>query len=327
MILAPTGVASVNVNGTKIHSALGLPCRGKFFPLDSNTLAALRNKYAEVELIILDEISMVYKKVFYQILRRLIEIFNLPNLSFAGRPKLVVGDFHQLSPVLSTPVYASSLDKDHPESYIANDLWRLFSFAEFTEVMLQRVDRHFIEILNKVRVGNVDNEVERTLKSRIICSSDLHYPKYPFHVLSENVSVFSHNKVMLDQINGMPITIDAIDSIQTDCGFSDSQIMAARNRRISQTGGLSKTLALKLESKIMLTTNTDITDRLINGQIGVIKYFKFLGDRVDIIYIKFDNINAGKRLIQTDNLSRHNSWVHIKRTGTHINIGNSYISA
>ena len=77
----------------------------------------------------------------------------------------------------------------------------------------------------------------------------------------------------------------------------------------------------------MLTTNIDITDRLINGQIGIVEYFKFLGDKVDIIYIKFDNTNAGKRLIQTDNLSRHNSRVPIKKTDTYIHTGNSYISA
>ena len=41
----------------------------------------------------------------------------------------------------------------------------------------------------------------------------------------------------------------------------------------------------------MLTTNIDI----INGQIGVVKYFKSLWDKVDIIYKKFDDINAGKK--------------------------------
>ena len=64
LILAPTGVASINVNGTTVHPALGLQCRGKLFPLDSNTLVALRNKYAEVEQNILDEISMISKKCF-----------------------------------------------------------------------------------------------------------------------------------------------------------------------------------------------------------------------------------------------------------------------
>ena len=51
-------------SGTTVHPALGLQCRGKLFPLDSNTLAALRNKYAEVKQNILDEISMISKKCF-----------------------------------------------------------------------------------------------------------------------------------------------------------------------------------------------------------------------------------------------------------------------
>ena len=64
---------------------------------------------------------MVSRKVFYQMHRRLIEIFNLPNVPFAGRSTLVAGDFHQLPPIRKMPVYASSLDADHPESYIGND--------------------------------------------------------------------------------------------------------------------------------------------------------------------------------------------------------------
>ena len=93
----------------------------------------------------------------------------------------------------------------------------------------QREDKHFIDILNKVRLGNVDSEVETT------CSIDLQYLTYALHVFAENVPVFNHNKVMLDQINGRTITIDTIDSIPIDCGCSDSQIMAARNRSTSQT--------------------------------------------------------------------------------------------
>ena len=104
LILIPTGVASINVNDTTAHSALGLPCCRNLFPLDSNTLAALRNKYAEVGLIILDEISMVLKKVFYQMHHHLIEIFDLPNLPFADRSILVVGDFYQLLPVCTMPL-------------------------------------------------------------------------------------------------------------------------------------------------------------------------------------------------------------------------------
>ena len=41
LILVPTGVASINVNGTTIHSALIFPCRDKLYPIDANTLATL----------------------------------------------------------------------------------------------------------------------------------------------------------------------------------------------------------------------------------------------------------------------------------------------
>ena len=37
-----------------------------------------------------------------------------------------------------------------------------------------------------------------------LCSSDLRYPKYALYVFAENVPRFNHNKVMLDQISGMP---------------------------------------------------------------------------------------------------------------------------
>ena len=106
LILAPNGIASINVNGTTIHSALNLPCHGKLYPSDATTLATLQNRFSEVKLIIIDEISMVSKKVFYQIHQRLIEIFRLPDQPFAGKSILAVGDLYQLPPVNAKPVYA-----------------------------------------------------------------------------------------------------------------------------------------------------------------------------------------------------------------------------
>lgn len=131
---------------------------------------------------------------------------------------------------------------------------------------------------------------------------------------------------MLNQINSLPITIDIIDSIFIGCRFSESQIVAARNQSVYQTGGLSKTLTQKMESKIIFTTNIDITDCLVNEVIGVIKYFKFFRENGDIIYIIFDDVNAGKKSIQTDNVSRCNIWISIKIIETYTNVGNSYIS-
>ena len=62
LALAPTGVASINVDGTTIHSGLGIPvnCRTQALPKPSDAKRSeLRNLYSEIEVIIIDEISMV----------------------------------------------------------------------------------------------------------------------------------------------------------------------------------------------------------------------------------------------------------------------------
>ena len=66
-LLAPTGVAAVNIDGNTIHSGLGINCKGHFFPLNDHQKASLCNKLSEVRIIIIDEISMVSRKLFIQL--------------------------------------------------------------------------------------------------------------------------------------------------------------------------------------------------------------------------------------------------------------------
>ena len=67
LLLAPTGVAAVNINGTTIRSGLEINVGGKLYPLSEQHRAALRNKLSEVRLIIIDEISMVSSVLFFQV--------------------------------------------------------------------------------------------------------------------------------------------------------------------------------------------------------------------------------------------------------------------
>ena len=54
LLLAPTGLAAININGTTIHSGLGIHVRRKLYPLNGQQHVALRNKLSEVRLIIID---------------------------------------------------------------------------------------------------------------------------------------------------------------------------------------------------------------------------------------------------------------------------------
>ena len=145
MSLAPTDVAVVNMDGTTIHSGLGINCKGQFFPLNDKQKASLRNKISEVKLLIIDEISIVSRTLFYQINLWLIEIFGF-NKPFGGLSVIVCGDFYQLLPLNSPAIY-SQLDLKKVTVKFINgiELWYLFKMAELTEVMRQRDDTRLIE--------------------------------------------------------------------------------------------------------------------------------------------------------------------------------------
>ena len=184
LLLAPTGVAAVNINGTTIHSGLGI--RGKLYaPLSDKMRASLRNKLSEIAAVIIDEISMVSDKLLKDV--------HFCDYAFAGKTVIAVGDFFQLPPVMGKPVFCAS-------GFVENllKLWDNFKIAELTEIMRQQGDNvnAFVDLLNSVRVAELSIEDERLLKSRFICKNSTDYPIEALHLFAENRPVSEHNEVM-----------------------------------------------------------------------------------------------------------------------------------
>ena len=74
LILAPTGVAAINIDETIIHAALGINIGHKLYPLNDRQRGILRNKLSEIKFIITDKVSMVSSGLFYQVHQRLNKI-------------------------------------------------------------------------------------------------------------------------------------------------------------------------------------------------------------------------------------------------------------
>ena len=72
-----------------------------------------------------------------------------------------------------------------------------------------------------------------------------------------------------------------------------------------------------------MTYKIDIQDRLINGQMGVKKYFEIVDSAVSTIFKELDDPEADRKLIGAKRLARQNNWVPVKRTDTNIFVGNS----
>ena len=78
-------------------------------------------------------------------------------VEFAGLTVVLVAGLLQLLPVMGKSVWVS----------------RMFQFSELTEVMRKRGDAKFIDLLYKIRVGNIDEDVQKQIRERLIEESDI----------------------------------------------------------------------------------------------------------------------------------------------------------
>ena len=164
--------------------------------------------------------------------------------------------------------------------------------------MRQKNDQTFIELLNRVRTASQTEDDIRTIQSRSITPCDPNYPSDALHIWAENSPVDGHNKNKLEELSGSLFTLKAKDQYPRNVKKQDIDRVLARSR--SETGGLDYVILIK-GATVMLTSNISIGDRLINGQMGTV--FKIDVNQntqiPTVLYIKFDDQNAGKDLINT----------------------------
>ena len=103
LLLAPTAVAAINLDGTTIHSGLKIAVGrfGKNIPQLSDKLrSSLRTNLSEVQVVIIDEVSMVSNILLLYINQRLVKIFGCnSNIPFADLTVVFCRDFFQLPPI------------------------------------------------------------------------------------------------------------------------------------------------------------------------------------------------------------------------------------
>ena len=197
LVLTPLGVTAININGITKHSGLNIPCNGKLMSLSDKNHAELRNKYSEVQIDITDEILMVSGKLLHQIHKRLNEIF-IPeqDIPFCRKSVLVRGDFYQLPLVQAKLVFMFN-ETEKSKGFLILHLWHKMKLAKLTEIMCQKDDTMFIELLNKITVGVVDVSVDYILKPRFVLQSEGQYPYHALYILAKNDPENRYNECML----------------------------------------------------------------------------------------------------------------------------------
>ena len=306
LLTAPTGVAAFNIEGMTIHSALLLHTqKGKDSgQLSFEKLNSLRSKFENLHLLIIDEVSMVGADMLLNIHRRLDEIKGISgdNIWFGNVSVLAVGDLYQLPPVAQRPIYEQVGDA-MARLHGSGSIWKdEFCLAELDEIMRQKNDQSFAELLCRVRTGQSTDEDIETLKSREIDVNDPNYPGDILHVFAYNNAVNSHNKKKLNTIasNEQQVTIRSFEDGKDSTGLIDLKKMKTPKTR-NETGGLERELIVAVGARVMMTMNVDTADGLVNGVTGEVVAIKRNDtDKVSVILVKFDNIKVGQRAIESN---------------------------
>ena len=87
-------------------------------------------------------------------------------------------------------------------------------------------DKLFIDLYNKVRVGNIDDGVEKLLKARFTNESDESYPKDAFNMYVENAPAMKRNGVVLNDLPHELYSLEANDEISDNCKYPKAVIQA-----------------------------------------------------------------------------------------------------
>lgn len=276
VVLAPTGIAAINAGGSTMHSFFKLP----FHPLlpddpqyspkrirDTLRYSSSHCKLLkEVELIIIDEISMVRADII-DFIDKVLRIYTR-NLRepFGGKQILLVGDVYQLEPVVKSDE-REILTRFYPNPYFFSA--RVFHEMELVSIELKKVyrqsDKVFINVLDHIRTntaGAADLQLLNTRVGTETCQKEELY----ITLATRRDSVDFINEQHLSVLPGSPICLTG--EIQGD--FPESSLPT------------SMKLELKPGAQIIFVKN-DPEKRWVNGTLGTVSGIDMNGEKVYIV--------------------------------------------
>ena len=257
-VVAPTGIAALNVGGLTIHKFFG-------FQRDVAPQAILDGKHKvnkrhlkNLKMLIIDEVSMVRADLFDCVANVLAKYGPSRGELFGGVQMVLIGDLFQLDPVLAeseaewwyehhgykTKFFFSAKAMEHCDLEI----------VELEKVYRQK-DAEFVDLLNDVRSDTLTKDGLAKLNERV--DSDFDPPPSSAYVVltTKNDKAERINSKKLDGLDGELYEFEAL--VVGDIQESD-------------WGNIDKLLCFKVGAKVIMTNN-DSAQRWVNGTIGIVQ--------------------------------------------------------
>jgi hypothetical protein len=255
VVVAPTGIAALNVDGYTIHRLFGFSTTttldeirtGRYYP------GRFAKLLAKLDTLIIDEASMVRADLFDQVAAALERFGPLPGTPFGGVQVVLVGDLYQLPPVVQGNESAYLAVRYATPYFFSADSFRRDDFPTIalTTVFRQLGDDRMTAILNEIREGVLVGHAREELNART--DPDFVPPDDEFWLTlaPTNRLVTARNRQRLERLPGAEIEHQARRS--GDLSLFDPPV--------------EEVLHFKVGAQIMMLTN-DQSDRWVNGTLG-----------------------------------------------------------
>ncbi|KAI4899975.1 hypothetical protein NFI96_003455, partial [Prochilodus magdalenae] len=291
LLTAPTGVSAFNIDAATIHNcfSIGTDVKLPYQPLGDEKINSLRAKMGNLQIVIIDEISMVDHKLLAYVHGRLRQIKQPGDYSAFGNVSVIaVGDFYQLAPVKGKSLYTE------PKGV---NLWQNhFALAELTCIMRQK-DMKFAQLLSRLRKRNIhDKLLDEDLTMLKQCEAGDELDGIALYIHATNAEVDLHNTNMLKKLCSNNITIHAKD-FERVAKTGRLEKMDGHHVHVSHTS-LPESLHIGVNARVMLVKNIDVADGLVNGAFGSVTEICFDADDdfPSKIYVTFENERIGKNV-------------------------------
>ena len=283
VVLAPTGIAAINVGGATLHSFFKIP----FHPLLPNDVkfsekniretlkytGEKRKIIREVELIIIDEISMVRADII-DFIDKVLRIYTRNRHEpFGGKQMLFVGDIYQLEPVLREedrqllqPFYPS------PFFFDAHAFRQMhLACIELTKVYRQE-DPQFISLLDRIRNNTITQSELSLLNSHVSSVSNEDGQQLAITLSTRRDTVDYINEQRLEQLPGDTVCLKGM----VDGDFPENSLPTSID------------LDVKVGAQIIFVKN-DSEHRWVNGTLGMITGIDINDEGSQILYVRTDS--------------------------------------
>ena len=272
--LAPSGVAATIIDGKTIESALPIMNRNRSGVIvqGAASKADLNFKYANLQLILIDEISMVGSNKNQSIHELLTSLGYLDrHKPYGGLSVILTGDLKQLEPVKDSFIFKPP--RIHGRCRAAENLWGCFENYHLTEKIRSAGDLYFSELSDRIGYNTMYEKDVKFIEARDI---DCPLAKDPenfkkgkvAYIVAENKQRAEINKTLLSKfyVEQDPVKNVAMDQMAKDV-FVDPSLP------YTQTGGLPTCLELKKFVPVMITVNSTVRRYKENGKYGLFIHF------------------------------------------------------